>query len=159
MTCSSPHRHWPRSSVPASCFCTCWRALRAQSPSGERDACLARQATTERLHQFGTRLVDEVPVEKVVVDGVAFDQIISQAELLDVNVIVLGSGAGAGGSQLGITAERVCRKSQKPVWVVSPGASGFPRSILCPVDFSKPSERALRNAIHVRGVMQLGSSC
>jgi len=122
----------------------------AQSPSEERDVCLARQATTERLHQFGTRLVDEqVPVQEVVVDGIAFDQIISQAVMLDVNVIVLGSGAGAGGSQLGITAERVCRKSPKPVWVVSPRASRVPRSILCPVDFSRPSERALRNAIHV----------
>jgi nucleotide-binding universal stress UspA family protein len=135
----------------------------AQSPSEERDVCLARQATTERLHQFGTRLVDEqVPVEEVVVDGIAFDQIISQAVMLDVNVIVLGSGASAGGSQLGITAERVCRKSPKPVWVVSPGVSSVPRSILCPVDFSKPSERALRNAIHVArsyaaGLIVLGS--
>jgi nucleotide-binding universal stress UspA family protein len=122
----------------------------AQTPSGERYVCLARQAATERLHQLWTHLEDEkVPAEEVVVEGVAFDQIISQAETCDANVIVLGSGAGAGGSRPGITAERICRKAQKPVWVVSPGAPGFPRSILCPVDFSKPSERALRNAIHL----------
>ena len=122
----------------------------SQTPGGERYACLARQAATERLHQLWTHLEDEkVPAEEVAVEGVAFDQIISQAETYDANMIVLGAGAGAGGSQLGITAERVCRKAQKPVWVVRPGAPGIPRSILCPVDFSRPSERALRNAIHL----------
>ncbi len=122
----------------------------AQTPGGERYACLARQAATERLHELRAHLEDKkAPAEQVVVEGVAFDEIISQAEMCDANVIVLGSGAGAGGSRLGITAERVCRKAQKPVWVVSPGAPSVPRSILCPVDFSKPSERALRNAIHL----------
>jgi len=122
----------------------------SQTPSGERYACLARQAATERLHQLWTHLEDDkVPAEEVVVEGVAFDQIISEAEMRDANVIVLGSGACAGGSKLGITAERVCRKAQKPVWLVRRGAAGVPRSILCPVDFSKPSERALRNAIHL----------
>ena len=82
---------------------------------------------------------EKVSAEEVVVEGVAFDQIISHAETCNTNVIVVGSGAGADGSRLGITAERVCRKALKPVWVVSPGGPGFPRSILCPVDFSKPS--------------------
>ena len=122
----------------------------AQTPHAERYACLARQAATERLHQLWMRLEDEkVSAEEVVVEGVAFDQIISYAETCNANVIVIGSGAGAGGWRLGITAERVCRKALKPVWVVSPGGPGFPRSILCPVDFSKPAERALRNAIHL----------
>ena len=124
--------------------------LGPRTPGGERYACLARQAATERLHQLWTHLEDDkVPAEEVVVEGVAFDQIISEAEMRDANVIVLGSGACAGGSKLGITAERVCRKAQKPVWLVRRGAAGVPRSILCPVDFSKPSERALRNAIHL----------
>ena len=120
------------------------------TPGADEYGCLARQAATERLHELRAHLEDKnVPADEVVVEGVAFDQIISQAEMHDVNVIVLGSGTGAGGSRLGITAERVCRKALKPVWVVRPGAAGFPRSILCPVDFSRPSERALRNAIHL----------
>lgn len=124
--------------------------LDAHTPGEERYACLARQAATERLHQLRMHLKDEkVSAEEVVVEGVAFDQIISYAETCNANVIVLGAGAGVGGSRLGITAERVCRKALKPVWVVSPGTSGLPRSILCPVDFSKPAERALRNAIHL----------
>jgi nucleotide-binding universal stress UspA family protein len=124
--------------------------LGAHRPGEERYASLARQAATERLHQLRMHLEHEkVSAEEVVVEGVAFDRIISQAETCNTNVIVVGSGAGAGGSRLGITAERVCRKALKPVWVVSPGGPGFPRSILCPVDFSKPSERALRNALHL----------
>ena len=124
--------------------------LGAQPPGEERSASLTRQAATERLHQLRMHLEHEkVSAAEAVVEGVAFDQIISYAETCNTNVIVVGSGAGADGSRLGITAERVCRKALKPVWVVSPGGLGFPRSILCPVDFSKSSERALRNALHL----------
>lgn len=51
--------------------------------------------------------------------------------------------------QLGITAEKIVRKANKPVWVVKKGGAKPIKKILCPVDFSEPSKRALTNAIHL----------
>jgi nucleotide-binding universal stress UspA family protein len=41
------------------------------------------------------------------------------------------------------------RKSDKPVWVVKKGTRPQIKKILCPVDLSEPSKRALKNAIHL----------
>jgi len=50
---------------------------------------------------------------------------------------------------LGITAERVMRKASKPVWVVKRGAAPSIKRILCPVDFSEASRRALGNTVQL----------
>ena len=67
------------------------------------------------------------------------------------NVIILGAGEKAGDDRfrLGITAEKVGRKAHKPVWVVRADAAPAVKRILCPVDFSAPSRRALTNAIRL----------
>jgi nucleotide-binding universal stress UspA family protein len=66
-------------------------------------------------------------------------------------MIVIGAGRVADGGQvyLGTTAGRLRRKATKPVWVVRPGASATISKILCPVDLSEVSARALRTAIHL----------
>ena len=90
-------------------------------------------------------------VESVVSLGSPFDQIIKLAEDHDVNTIVLGSGQKTREDRfpLGITAEKVIRKSGRPVWVVKRGTSPGFKNILCPVDFSESSARALTNAIQL----------
>jgi nucleotide-binding universal stress UspA family protein len=83
--------------------------------------------------------------------GSAFDQIIQCANNYDVNVIIIGSGEKTRGDKfpLGITAEKLIRHANQPVWVVKKGASPTIKKILCPVDFSEPSHRALTNAIQL----------
>lgn len=86
--------------------------------------------------------------------GIPFVRIIKEADDNNVNVIIMGSGekksfAAKNSDMLGITAEKVLHKSAKPVWVVSSKSNQNIDNILCPVDFSKPAERAIKNAIHL----------
>lgn len=86
--------------------------------------------------------------------GIPFLRIIHEAAKHDVNVILMGSGekeatVSRGSFPLGITAEKVLHKATKPVWIVKPESKTKIRRILCPVDFSKPAERAMKNAIHL----------
>ncbi len=115
---------------------------------------MAREGLEARMAQYKEEMVREgVKVgEVLIVEGTPFDQIIRHAEELDVNVVVLGASVKSGATgngNLGFTAERVCRKSAKPVWVVHPQEKTRKQAILCPVDLSPPSRRALRNAIHL----------
>lgn len=112
---------------------------------------LAKKEAAERLGEYKTRLEGEgvSAVESATLEGVAFDRILAHADDLDANVILAGTGSTGAEKQtgLGITAERICRESSRPVWLVESESSVTPSSILCPVDFSKPSARALGNAI------------
>ena len=49
--------------------------------------------------------------------------------------------------KLGTTTQRLINMSDIPVWVVKSKQKPDCNNILCPVDFSEPSERALKNAI------------
>jgi universal stress protein E len=49
--------------------------------------------------------------------------------------------------QLGVTAENIIRKSDKPVFVIKNNQKFEIKNILCPVDFSQESGRALSNAL------------
>lgn len=89
--------------------------------------------------------------QPLLVVGSPFDQIIKLGETLNVNMIVLGAGEMEEGESfhLGNTPDKVIRKSTKPVLVVKQNAKPEIERILCPVDFSRPSARAVKNAIHV----------
>jgi len=122
-------------------------------PEAEDVMEMARRGALARLAEIRSGL-DEAgarTAEEKVTVGIPFDQIIQCAEELDANVILVGSRTTerTAGPRLGTTAERLCRKSSKPVWVVAPEKSGDPKSILCPVDRSSASERALTNAVHL----------
>jgi len=117
-----------------------------------------RMAIRERLYDLSKELTKAGvrAVESVVEVGVAFDQIIQASERLDVNVIVVGSGdhAEPGAGRVGVTAERLMRKASKPVWVVKAGGAPVFKRMLCAVDFSDPSRRALANAVHLARTFQ-----
>ncbi len=112
---------------------------------------LGKKESAERLAEYKARLEQEgvSAGEPAILEGVAFDRILTQADDIDANLILAGSGSTEAEKQigLGITAERLCRKSSRPVWLVKPESKVTPSSVLCPVDFSEPSARALRNAI------------
>lgn len=77
------------------------------------------------------------------------DKIVRAADRINANLILVGSGEKSKNDafQLGTTAETIIRKSNKPVWVVKNDNPLHIKTILCPVDFSHESERALKNAI------------
>ncbi len=83
--------------------------------------------------------------------GNTFDKIISSAEDENVNLILISNNVenSANRYNIDVVAEKLIRKSQKPVWVVKEGSSDFPKKILCSVDYSDASERALNNAIKI----------
>jgi nucleotide-binding universal stress UspA family protein len=83
--------------------------------------------------------------DPIVAVGSPFYEIIELAEAHDVNVILVGSGKQAGESpfRMGLTAEKLIRKANKPVWVVKAGATAEFKTILCPVDFSESARRGL----------------
>jgi len=114
---------------------------------------MLKDKVTERLQGVRRDIeAEKVQVaEAAVASGVPFDQIIQYADRHDVNVIIVGSGEKTGDDrfQLGITAERLLRKANKPVWVVKAGTAPGIKRMLCPVDCSDPSRRALRNAVHL----------
>ncbi|TLX73017.1 universal stress protein [Labilibacter sediminis] len=85
----------------------------------------------------------------VIEHGVAFEKIIQEAQTNDYNVIVASSGkkVGAESYKLGTTVEKLIRKNQIPIWVVKSESLKSIKKILCPVDFSDASLRALNNAI------------
>jgi len=88
-------------------------------------------------------------IEFVVEKGVIFEQIVQAAIKRDINVIIAGSGSEMKDEKypLSTNIEKLMRKNQVPLWVVK-SADRMPlKKILCPVDFSDASERALNNAM------------
>ena len=112
-----------------------------------------KKSVRKKLHEIKVKLDREAinVAEPLVANGIPFDKIIEQADVNDVNVILIGFGEKASERKfrLGITAERLIRHSNKPVWVIKQGTKPRIKRILCPVDFSNPATRALTNAIHL----------
>jgi nucleotide-binding universal stress UspA family protein len=103
----------------------------------------------ELIAEFERRGVSCAP--PVVARGAPFQQILMYANAQDVNVIMIGAGdrRSKEGIRLGVTPERVVRRSLKPVWVVQPGAPDSIERVFCAVDFSEHSRRGLANAVHL----------
>ncbi len=104
------------------------------------------KSTAERLKEAGVEVGS--PMLK---HGPPHDGIVKASILANANLILTGSGESLqGGSvHLGTTTERIIQKSEKPVFVAKAGVPLNVHHILCPVDFSKASERALKNAITI----------
>jgi universal stress protein E len=112
----------------------------------KREAARELAAMQEQIKQKGIEASNVITTP-----GDPFEQITRHAEDLNVNLVILGAGEKEAGDrvQLGITAERVIRDSHKPVWVVRQGGTADIEKVLCPVDFSDSSQRALYTAIHL----------
>ena len=81
--------------------------------------------------------------------GKPVDKILEVATRENVNLILVGSGMKEKREKykLGTTTQRLINMSDIPVWVVKSKQKPDCNNILCPVDYSEPSERALKNAI------------
>ena len=88
-------------------------------------------------------------VQIILEPGIDFHKMNEIAEKNNVNLIVLGSGENEKYSKLGTTSKKVIQYSTIPVWTVKKDSQTEIKSILCPVDLSEVSHRALNNAIHL----------
>lgn len=122
-----------------------------------------QEVDREAVDAATRRFVEQVPsansVEVRVVGGLKVaDEVAVQAGVLNADLLVVGSHGRSGVERLfiGSTADRILRKVGTPVLVVPPHAEGKPgpqalpfKRILCPIDFSDSSVRALEYALHL----------
>lgn len=110
---------------------------------------MVRNAVQKEMQLLEEQVMEAgVPAETIIDKGIPFIQIMKIAELKDVNVIMVGSGDEKTNLP-GMTAEKLLSKSIKPVWMSKLGAPEDFKKILCAVDFSETSDRALQNSIHL----------
>lgn len=88
-------------------------------------------------------------LEPIIRNGNPVSNILEVATDENVNLILVSSGANINNDRfkLGTTAEKLVQLSDVPVWVTKYGEELRMKRIMCPIDFSDPARRALRNAI------------
>jgi nucleotide-binding universal stress UspA family protein len=107
------------------------------------------------VRRFCDPLGPEGPLEFVVRQGSAVPGIVEQAQQMAADLLVIGTHGRSGFERLflGSAAERVLRKVRCPVLTVPPPVDEAIvgrvtlKTILCPLDFSPPSTRALEYAL------------
>jgi len=94
---------------------------------------------------------EDVTIKRIIEYGNTFDRIMTCAEDEGVNLILFSNFIEQqnGKYSMDVVAEKLVRKSDKPVWIVRDGDRTFPNAMLCTVDFSDASRRALSNAIKI----------
>jgi nucleotide-binding universal stress UspA family protein len=123
----------------------------------EHEALIEKEAFHDAMTSWLEGLRDDLTREGVMVRqvqcrrGEAFLEIVTCSEELDADLIVLGARGASSPHlfQLGTTVEKVVRKSTKPVMIVHPERPFRFGTILCPVDCSSASARALTYAIQL----------
>ncbi len=117
----------------------------------EKARLLLHDAAKQKLKAIAEKITDKgIKADEPVLEyGNISDRIIQTAYSINANVILIGAGEKLENDafQLGTTAEKIIRKSEKPVWVIKNNSSLNIKNILCPVDFSPESNNALKNAI------------
>ncbi len=112
---------------------------------------LLEETARKRLAEIAERIGREgINVSEPLLEwGDHCEKIVTTAERLDVNLILIGAGEKDEGRKyvLGSSAEKIIKLSEQPVFVVKPEETLNVKTILCPVDFSGPSRRALKDAI------------
>jgi nucleotide-binding universal stress UspA family protein len=114
-----------------------------------------RDEILQQVHEFIQPVVpSDQPVAVEVSEGRPVDQILERARALTADLIVMGTHGRSGFERLfiGSVAEKVLRKASCPVLTVPPRVTEAVappryRHILCAVDFSDSSLRALRHAL------------
>lgn len=112
---------------------------------------LLDKGATNQLKMINDHINNEgVKTDNPIVEyGGYSDKVFQVADNKNANLIMVGSGEKLKNDafQLGTTTETIIRKSNKPVFVIKNDKSLNIKRIICPVDFSSESHRALKNAI------------
>lgn len=117
---------------------------------GEALQASIRSQERATLSQLATDIAEPLGLSagQHLVAGVVLESISAQADILDASLLILGA-RGAGFMRhwlLGATAERLLRKTRRPILVVKQPPREAYRSVLVPVDFSPWSLDAIRLA-------------
>lgn len=114
---------------------------------------LLKELSIKQLDSINDKIKQEdVKVSKPILEyGDFSDKIVQTAEKVNANMIIIGAGEKLKDNVfiLGSNAEKIIKKSSKPVFVVKSGKQLSIRKVFCPVDFSTQSKRALKNAITI----------
>ena len=117
----------------------------------EKVSLLVKKAADTKLNEANQRIINEgINTGSPILEfGNYCDTIVNASDKMKANLIIVGAGEKLeeDAFQLGTTAERIIRISNKPVFVIKNNQELDIKTILCPVDFSKESSRALNSAI------------
>lgn len=117
----------------------------------EKVSLLVKSAASARLKELSDIIKEEgVDIGNPILEyGNYCDKIVNASDKINANLVIVGAGEKLkkDAFQLGTTAEKIIRKSNKPVLVVKNDQTSDIRNIICPVDFSEESSRALHSAI------------
>jgi nucleotide-binding universal stress UspA family protein len=109
------------------------------------------KSVKETLNEIKEVLIkNKVKVKEPVIEfGSPAATIAHKANFEKVNLVLIGSNEKKKRAKfkLGIISEQIIRESDVPVWLVNSQQKLQFNHILCPVDFSEPSKRALNNAL------------
>lgn len=116
-----------------------------------------KQIVYESVHNKLCEIADKIKADGVSVkeiiikEGIPFEEIINESHRKEYNVIIAGGGEKQEEDtyKLGTTVVKLMRKNQVPLWVVKNKSIKKIKKIVCPVDFSDASKRALDNAITI----------
>ncbi len=112
---------------------------------------LLKELSTQQLDRIrdSIRAAGVEVSDSILAYGDFSTRIVETARRIQANMIVIGAGEKfkGGAFLLGSNAEKIIKKSSKPVFVVKSGKDLNVSKIMCPVDFSSQSKRALENAI------------
>lgn len=109
-----------------------------------------RERAEKQLEALRERFFRAVPiVNPITTFGSVFGRILEYAGQQEADMIVIGAGAKGPGErfQLSVIAEQIVRYASEPVWLVKHSTPFRVDHILCPVDYSKHSRRALSLAV------------
>ena len=119
--------------------------------NNEKLSQLIESTVFEKLNEANDSIIKEgiatdTPILKY---GNFIYRIIEASEVTNANLIIVGSGNKSKDDtfQLGTNTEKLISKCHKPVFVIKNGQTLQINNIICPVDFSEESRRALNSAI------------
>lgn len=139
---------------PAESFATFRGRLRALLGAGATspehvEESVEHDASARLQTRFAGVSTAAGPVLTAVRAGTSAEEIVSFADAVDAELIVLGAVASDGAPGVGTTAERVVRRATRPVLLVRHQPLGPYRRVLVGVDFSPPSRAALAAALRL----------
>jgi len=129
---------------------TLLHVIPADKVSDETEKLIMKNIRSEMNKLLNDSVFENVKsVELLVEKGNPIEQITEVAENKEMNLIIMGEGNHSENEhfKLGSTTERMMQKNEIPLMVVKNEPVKPLKKIICPVDFSESSKRALANAI------------
>jgi nucleotide-binding universal stress UspA family protein len=129
---------------------TLLHVIPADKVSNETEKLIMKNIRSEMNKLLNDSVFDNVKsVEMLIEKGNPIERITEVSENKEMNLIIMGEGNQTENEhfKLGSTTERMMQKNEIPLMVVKNEPVKPLQKILCPVDFSESSKRALANAI------------